>query len=140
MSVSFFENYSNDDDRNINRVICDLVMKELEFAETKYPSINSAWEGYAILKEEVEETNEEFIIVKEMLERLWKEIRAKSDSNTDTDASHSNTAFISLFNKQEIILNKMTLHVYFTIKELIQVMAMVMRYKKNVLKNMEGTT
>ena len=43
----------------------DMVINEFEFASGKYPSFNSAHEGYAVLLEEVDE--------------LWAEVKKKKE-------------------------------------------------------------
>lgn len=48
-------------------VILDVICSELERAEEKFPQFNSTHEGYAILKEEVDE--------------LWDEIKSKQGTN-----------------------------------------------------------
>lgn len=46
--------------------ICDCVNYELDKARTKFPSFNSAHEGYAVLLEETDE--------------LWQEIKQKNQN------------------------------------------------------------
>lgn len=52
-----------------------LVQKELNSANEKFPPFNSAHEGYAVIKEEVEECIEELGAVKQGLDNLWLRIK-----------------------------------------------------------------
>lgn len=49
-----------------------LVQKELESANKKFPMFHSDHEGYAVLKEEVEEAEENLIKTKDQIASLWR--------------------------------------------------------------------
>lgn len=49
-----------------------LVQKELESANKKFPMFYSDHEGYAVLKEEVEEAEEDLIRTKDQVASLWR--------------------------------------------------------------------
>lgn len=52
-----------------------LVQKELESANKKFPMFYSDHEGYAVLKEEVEEAETDLMNVKDVLSVLWRYIK-----------------------------------------------------------------
>lgn len=52
-----------------------LSLMELERADSKFGPFNSAHEGYAVIKEEIEETKEEFVRVENRLDHLWDSIK-----------------------------------------------------------------
>ncbi len=85
-----------------------LIDTELQKANAVYPQFNSRHEAYAVLLEEVEEVEAEFIILKETLATLWKEI--KDD-----------------LPKEDILfrLNDLEHVGYMLLREHIQVMAMI---------------
>lgn len=56
--------------------IRDAVEKELVSANQKFPLFSSLHEGYAVIREEVEETGDEYERLKEHLESAWKYIKA----------------------------------------------------------------
>jgi hypothetical protein len=56
-----------------SKAIIDEVATELARANVKFPSFNSAHEGFAVLKEEVDE--------------LWEEVRGKTDCD-QTERKH----------------------------------------------------
>lgn len=49
-----------------------LVQKELESANKKFPMFYSDHEGYAVLKEELEEAEENLIKTKDQIASLWR--------------------------------------------------------------------
>lgn len=55
--------------------VIELVDNEVAKAEEKYPALNSFHEGYGVLKEEVEESDEEMQNVKDHLETFWFYVR-----------------------------------------------------------------
>lgn len=55
-----------------------LVEKELKSANEKFPSFASAHEGYAVIKEEIEEASEELDNCKDAFEDMWKEIKGNN--------------------------------------------------------------
>lgn len=52
-----------------------LVLKELESANKKFPMFYSDHEGYAVLKEEVEEAETDLMNMKDVLSVLWRYIK-----------------------------------------------------------------
>ena len=52
-----------------------LVQKELESANRKFPMFHSDHEGYAVLKEEVEEAETDLMNMKDVLSVLWRYIK-----------------------------------------------------------------
>lgn len=52
-----------------------LVQKELESANKKFPMFHSDHEGYAVLKEEVEEAETDLMNIKDVLSVLWRYIK-----------------------------------------------------------------
>ncbi|WP_304508940.1 hypothetical protein [Anaerotignum sp.] len=61
------------------RDIGDLANEELLFANQKFPLFASPHEGYAVLKEEIEETVDEAESLKENAKSLWYQIKNNSD-------------------------------------------------------------
>ena len=57
-----------------------LVDKELAAANERFPQFHSQHEGYAVIKEEVEETREQLDAVERYLNYLWD--RVKQDCTT----------------------------------------------------------
>lgn len=55
--------------------VIKLVEKELKAANEKFPPFNSEHEGYAVLKEEIEEAEEYLNECKTWIESLWADIR-----------------------------------------------------------------
>lgn len=49
-----------------------LVQKELESANKKFPMFHSDHEGYAVLKEEVEEAETDLIRIKDQIASIWR--------------------------------------------------------------------
>lgn len=59
-----------------------LVEKELKSANEKFPLFNSPHEGYAVIKEELEETAESFEYAKTHLNYLWvSKVRENKDAS-----------------------------------------------------------
>lgn len=52
-----------------------LVEKELKKANEKFPMFASAHEGYAVIKEEIEEAEQELHEIKNSLDMLWHNIK-----------------------------------------------------------------
>lgn len=59
----------------VERLIPALVDAELKEANRQNPPFHSMHEGYAVLKEEVEETEEALEVVKDYLASMWRNIR-----------------------------------------------------------------
>jgi len=55
---------------------------ELEFAQLKFEPMHSAHEGYATLKEEIEELTTEVEVLSEALKELWYYIKKNDPVNT----------------------------------------------------------
>jgi hypothetical protein len=55
--------------------VINLVHKELKSAKEKFPPFNSAHEGYAVIKEEVEEAHDVLELLGNNLRYLWTEIK-----------------------------------------------------------------
>jgi hypothetical protein len=58
-----------------------LMEKELEHAKSKFSSMNSSHEGYAVILEEFEELQEEISNFQEKLQSLWKAVRTNSNND-----------------------------------------------------------
>lgn len=52
-----------------------LVLKELESANKRFPMFRSDHEGYAVLKEELEEAETDLMNIKDVLSVLWRYIK-----------------------------------------------------------------
>lgn len=66
------------------RIIEELAIEELVDANTKHPpTFNSMHEAYAVIKEEVEEMQEDMKYIESNLELLWRSVKA------DDDGTHS---------------------------------------------------
>ena len=64
----------------ISQTLIDLASEEQKRAEETYGGFQSEHEMYAVLLEEVQETDEESGMVVENLEKLWDSIRNKENS------------------------------------------------------------
>lgn len=69
----------------IKEDVIKLVEKELKSANEKFPLFQSDHEGYAVIKEEVEEAKEEVVWVKEKLECIWELIRKNKDATLEAE-------------------------------------------------------
>lgn len=93
-----------------------LIVFELERAREKFPKpTNSTHEGFAVLKEEIDELDEEIDLLRVMNDVLWKQVR-----NDDLA-------------KQKETLDEMKKVLYRLLKEAIQVGAMIEKYSNDVL-------
>ena len=92
-------------EKNLN----ELVEEEIKQAISLHGYFNSFHEFYAVLKEEIEESRDEFTGIEHTLNKIWKAVKS------DTIADHL-----------IINLNKYTNQ---CIKELIQVLAMINKLK-----------
>lgn len=86
-----------------------LVQHELDRANRKFPQFASDMEGWAVLKEEIEEVSEELNAVKSAHDTIWAAIRA----NEEVDGSYICPLLMRSIN---------------LIDEAIQVAAMAMKY------------
>ncbi|RDU23411.1 hypothetical protein [Anaerosacchariphilus polymeriproducens] len=59
-----------------------LVKKELESANKQFPLFASNHEGYAVIKEEVEECESEYKNIEYVLDDLWYRIKANDNFET----------------------------------------------------------
>ena len=57
-----------------------LVEKELKSANQKFPMFRSDHEGYAVLKEELEETEYEFDCIQGRIVELWRSVKCNLSS------------------------------------------------------------
>ncbi|MFN3753338.1 hypothetical protein [Flavobacterium sp.] len=96
--------------------IQDLIVFELERAREKFPKItNSPHEGFAVLKEEIDELDEEMDLLRVYNDVLWKCVR-----NDD-------------LTRQKETLAEMRIVAVRMLKEAIQVGAMIDKYSQDVL-------
>lgn len=94
----------------------DLIVFELERAREKFPKLtNSPHEGFAVLKEEIDELDEEMDLLRVMNDVLWKNVK------TDN------------LEKQKETLEEMRLVTVRLLKEAIQVSAMIDKFRDDVL-------
>lgn len=59
----------------VENQVRELVKVELAAANERFPQFHSAHEGYAVIKEEIEETAEEIAHCNVLLDDLWDSIR-----------------------------------------------------------------
>ena len=59
----------------VENQVRDLVKIELAAANERFPQFHSAHEGYAVIREELEETEEKVEMSKKYLKFLWDSIR-----------------------------------------------------------------
>lgn len=108
-------------DKNLMKeIIADFVRMELNQANEIYPLFNSIHEAFGVLKEEVEEAGDDYINLIIALDRLW-EIAKSSKGHPHTMDGLNEKAIISL----------VTFHSTNMILELIQVIAMVEKWKQS---------
>lgn len=60
----------------------NLVKKELKSANERFPLFASNHEGYSVIKEEVDESNEEINLINESLELAWGYIKTNGGYTT----------------------------------------------------------
>lgn len=70
----------------VENQVRELVSVELAAANEKFPQFHSAHEGYAVIREEVEETREQFETVERYLSYLWD--RVKQDCTAKEQAEY----------------------------------------------------
>lgn len=70
----------------VENQVCDLVKIELAAANERFPQFHSAHEGYAVIREELEETEEKVEMSKKYLKFLWGSI--KMDGKTKWAVEH----------------------------------------------------
>jgi hypothetical protein len=91
-----------------------MIISELSEAEKKYKPINSSKEGYAVLKEEIEELADDFHDLNSKLGVLWYNIKEKIPT------------------QQHFTVEEMYNISLDIIKEAIQVAAMCKRFQKDL--------
>jgi hypothetical protein len=102
--------------QEMQQLIQELIVFELERAREKFPKpTNSPHEGFAVLKEEIDELDEEIDLLRVMNDVLWKNVK------TDN------------LEKQKETLDEMRIVLYRLLKEAIQVGAMIEKYSNDVL-------
>ena len=69
----------------VTRDVEKLAEKELTFANNMFPPFRSGHEGYAVILEELQETEKELKRCKEWLEYIWEDIK-----NNETGLKHAN--------------------------------------------------
>ena len=63
--------------------ITELIQAELTSANSKFPPFRSEHEGYAVLREEAEETVEAMMSFMKSLERSWQQIKKNELTKAD---------------------------------------------------------
>lgn len=71
-------------DLYIDQMIKNLVCDETAYNLTNMPAISTWGDAYALLKEELEETEEALNDTKDQLEKVWKLIRANNHEELET--------------------------------------------------------
>ena len=100
----------------IDEHVQDLIVFELERARAKFTKpTNSSHEGFAVLKEEIDELDEEMDLLRVMNDVLWKNVKT---DNLD---------------KQRETLEEMRIVTVRILKEAIQVGAMIDKFRDDVL-------
>ena len=99
-------------------IVYTLRNKELCRANSKYPLFSSTHEGYAVLREEVDEACDEIENIKFMMDVLWTHTKAK-----EIDKNLALT-----------LINGIERDAVNAILELVQVTAMCEKYKKSLLE------
>ena len=98
------------------------VLHELGRANLKFPMFKSENEGYGVLLEEVDETYEE-------LERIYRNMESlKAYTRTSKELPHK------INDQEKETINSIYQYAKLAIKELIQVMAMCIKYKQSFSK------
>lgn len=93
-----------------------LVEGELICANRKFPMFNSTHEGYSVIKEEVEEAEEDLVYINTKLRHIWYAVK-----DNDTERA----------NKQANILKEYAIHL---VAEAIQVAAMAQKFIDSEVK------
>jgi len=88
-----------------------LVQKELNSANEKFPPFNSAHEGYAVIKEEIEESSECLQDIKQWHNEIWDLIKFNQGTEIQGEAAR-----------------KLKLHAVNLACEAIQVAAMAQKF------------
>jgi len=102
----------------MNNIINQLIEDELSRANAKYPPFASRHEGYAVLKEEIEEADEEIETIKLVICDLWFDVCHEKDKSRTWDVPPDKS-----------IPNCIESRAINAIKELIQVAAMCRKFK-----------
>ena len=67
----------------MKKAIIKIIEKELKDARTKFEPMHSPHEGYATLKEEIEELQDELMFITESFKELWFFIKKNDSVNTE---------------------------------------------------------
>lgn len=95
----------------LKQSVKQLVAEELERANKKFPMFHSRHEGYAVIKEEVEEVKQDIEDIQDIIEWTWDNVKRNNTVLTD---------------RYMIQLNALAIHLA---AEAIQVAAMAQKYK-----------
>jgi hypothetical protein len=102
--------------KQMDELTQDLIVFELERAREKFPKLtNSPHEGFAVLKEEIDEMDEEMDLIRVLNDVLWKCVR-----NDD------------LIRQKETLVEMKKVNIRL-LKEVIQVGAMIDKYNQDLL-------
>ena len=98
-----------------NKIIHTLIEEELAEANKRHPLFQSLHEAYAVMLEELEETEEEAKQIRLLLDEMWQRIRQDCGA--------------------EELLKKMQVHAMYMVQEGIQVGAMCEKALASLYKN-----
>lgn len=70
----------------VENQVRELVKVELAAANERFPQFHSAHEGWAVIKEEMEETEEELAKMKIYLAGAWGNITSDVQANSDIES------------------------------------------------------
>lgn len=65
--------------------IMEAAIQELNRANERFPLFASKHEGYAVIKEKLEETSEELEMLQDLIETIWEHVRGKQDRSIEID-------------------------------------------------------
>lgn len=105
----------------LKKNVMSEVKRELDRANKKFPLFNGPHEGYAVILEEAEETEEALQKARERLAALWATVRG-------------NTVYIEDYEDPEYLANEFIL----VACEAIQTAAMCLKYEVSMYNNSEN--
>jgi len=73
-----------------------LASEELKRANVEFPAFNSTHEGYAVIKEEIEESSDELEDVNFDLNNMWRYIKLNNTNEATKYAKHLKQSAINL--------------------------------------------